>query len=430
LPARAILVATGAQPNIAYAYEHHDTFARSSWSYTPHQSIEGSLHALTDEVSMQSEDIGIFTSYAHGRYRVSFLGDTHPVAHGSVVKAIASAKKAYGPIMSAMAPYQPAVAAEDYADFAKQMQDYFSTTLIAVTQVAPQCTMLRVRAQAATKHYYPGQFYRLQPMARESQGDIAWESESVALLGIMHPDCPDELRFYLFDQGVSSRLLSQLAPGDSLSLMGPTGAALRTAGGPGDSLLVIGGFMAIPYVLALSHATRASGKHLCFVAVVAEESLGGLAQEIASACDAVRYIDEVGELVTAARSVPVEYLERTQEVITIASDTLLSTVRENVALRALFPKDVRYVGSVYGPMQCMLKGVCGQCLQFQIDPETGERKKAVYACSWQHQPMDKIDIPHIEARLSQNSMQAALSRLWQEAMHGADKGATIKPETD
>jgi hypothetical protein len=30
------------------------------------------------------------------------------------------------------------------------------------------------------------------------------------------------------------------------------------------------------------------------------------------------------------------------------------------------------IGSINSPMQCMMKEVCAQCLQRQVDPETGE----------------------------------------------------------
>lgn len=60
----------------------------------------------------------------------------------------------------------------------------------------------------------------------------------------------------------------------------------------------------------------------------------------------------------------------------------------------------------------MLKGVCAQCLQWQIDPETGQRTKAVFACSWQDQPLEIIDIQHIDERNRQNELHDQLSNLW------------------
>ncbi|HKK13779.1 MAG TPA: hypothetical protein VKA14_03885, partial [Gammaproteobacteria bacterium] len=68
--------------------------------------------------------------------------------------------------------------------------------------------------------------------------------------------------------------------------------------------------------------------------------------------------------------------------------------------------------SISGPMQCMLKGVCSQCLQWQIDPATGERTKAVFACSWQDEPLEIVDLDNLDERLVQNRLQERLTDLW------------------
>ena len=63
-------------------------------------------------------------------------------------------------------------------------------------------------------------------------------------------------------------------------------------------------------------------------------------------------------------------------------------------------------------MQCMLKGVCAQCLQWQIDPETGKRTRAVFSCAEQDQPLGWIDLENMEARMRQNALPERLTSLW------------------
>ena len=84
----------------------------------------------------------------------------------------------------------------------------------------------------------------------------------------------------------------------------------------------------------------------------------------------------------------------------------------NTHLKEYLVKEPRIYGSVYSTMQWMLKGVCAQCLQWQIDPETGKRTKAVFACSWPEQPLELIDFDNIEERQVQNRLQEHLSSLW------------------
>jgi hypothetical protein len=60
----------------------------------------------------------------------------------------------------------------------------------------------------------------------------------------------------------------------------------------------------------------------------------------------------------------------------------------------------------------MLKGVCAQCLQWQIDPETGQRTKAVFSCAQQDQPLGWVDLDNLTARQSQNRLLERLSSQW------------------
>jgi len=62
-------------------------------------------------------------------------------------------------------------------------------------------------------------------------------------------------------------------------------------------------------------------------------------------------------------------------------------------------------------MQCMMKEVCAQCLQPQIDPVTGERS-VVFSCFNQDQALDRVDFPALHERLAQNGAQEKLTAQW------------------
>ena len=81
-------------------------------------------------------------------------------------------------------------------------------------------------------------------------------------------------------------------------------------------------------------------------------------------------------------------------------------------LKPYFSKKISVTGTVGSPMQCMMKGVCGQCLQWQIDPETGKRTRAVFSCVKQDQPLDWIDLDNLSARQSQNRLSEYMTGLW------------------
>ena len=107
-------------------------------------------------------------------------------------------------------------------------------------------------------------------------------------------------------------------------------------------------------------------------------------------------------------------LQNVDRVLVIGTQKLLKVFQEarRTFLNEYFVKDPKVIASVYGPMQCMLKGVCAQCLTWQIDPTTGKRSKAVFACSWHDQPLEMVDLDNLEERLLQNHCQEILSNLW------------------
>ena len=59
----------------------------------------------------------------------------------------------------------------------------------------------------------------------------------------------------------------------------------------------------------------------------------------------------------------------------------------------------------------MMKEVCAQCLQPQIDPVTGERT-VVFSCFNQDQALDQVDFPALHERLAQNGAQEKLTAQW------------------
>ena len=106
-------------------------------------------------------------------------------------------------------------------------------------------------------------------------------------------------------------------------------------------------------------------------------------------------------------------LEEADRLIAIGSDRMMNAVREarRGVLEDLLRPDHVGIGSINSPMQCMLKEVCSQCLQRQVDPATG-RETLVFSCYNQDQPLDCVDFSFLSARLRQNSAAEKLTSLW------------------
>jgi hypothetical protein len=100
-------------------------------------------------------------------------------------------------------------------------------------------------------------------------------------------------------------------------------------------------------------------------------------------------------------------------MIVIGSDRMMAAVKEarHGRLARWLKPGHRAIGSINSPMQCMMKGVCAQCLCRHVDPATGE-ESFVYSCYDQDQELDRVDFRHLGARLRQNSLAEKLSDLW------------------
>ncbi len=415
VPARAIFVATGAKPNIAYEFEHRGTFARDGFKYQRYEVVNNTLRQVTTESHVKTDYFGPFTSYDLKHHRVSFLGDTHPIFHGSVVKAIASAKRSYPKITEVLAPNFRTGDENEYQAFRSKISDNFSATVISICELNARVFELKVRAPLAAKNSQPGQFYRLQNyecFSREIEG-TRLQMEALSLIGFnLDGDPPDELRFIVEQKGASSRLLRCVKPDEPIALMGPTGAR-SSINEKSETIMIIGGNMAVAQLLSLRSTLK--GTRVVFVGVFEQESDMIYRQEMSEIAEKIVFLCKRDLSSGMILKILRENLKTLSTVMLVGDAILLKAVQ--AARGQLLPGELQhceFTASVFGPMQCMLKGVCAQCLQWQIDPSTGKRTKAVYACSWQNQPLEIIDIDNISERLAQNHVQEVLTNLWLE----------------
>ena len=83
-------------------------------------------------------------------------------------------------------------------------------------------------------------------------------------------------------------------------------------------------------------------------------------------------------------------------------------------LKNLLPARNVALGCVNSPMQCMLKGVCGHCLQLLRDPTTGQTG-LIFSCQNQDQSLDDIDFSVLHQRLTQNRLEECQTMHWLDA---------------
>ncbi len=448
LLARAVLVATGAQPNIIYEKEHPGHFQLEGDHFLPHICHRDALQPVSVAEHCKSAEFGAFTSYRADNKVVSFLGDTHPTFHGSVVKAIASAKRSYPDILHvlercASQPPDPV----GYADFRAHLAQRLRVRLARVNQIAPGVAELWVEAPQAARNFLPGQFFRLQTYERLSAVQAETRLQ-VPLLTVSGAGVQGDLvRLLLWQGSPAARLVTELAPGTPVVLMGPNGTPTQLRG---TTALIIASQWGSAVMLALGPWLRAQGIKVVLAVFYRT------AQDVLHRAELEQGADHL--LWCVAEGAPVMTL-RPGDVSIIADDVTAVLQRYQLGafpnlpelgqidsllvmgtggiLRAMqqmlkredrggFGAEIQALGAVGSPMQCMLKGVCAQCLQWQIDPDSGQRTRAVFACAEQDQPLSWLDLENMGARMSQNRLAEQLTNLWLQ--HLLTQRVAEKPE--
>jgi NADPH-dependent glutamate synthase beta subunit-like oxidoreductase/NAD(P)H-flavin reductase len=442
IPARSIFVATGTQPNIAYEFEHRGTFTRVGLQYQHYEDVNGALTIAPGIIHCKEPNFGAFTSYQVDNHRVSLIGDTHPVFHGNVVKAIASGLRTYPKILEALkAKLGKLGNQEEYETFAMKMKYLFISKIAHIQRYTDKVIELTVHAPLAAKHYHPGQFYRLQNYETFAPriDHTSLQIEPIALIAASADHANGSLKFIVIENGASTKLCATFKPGDPVALMGPTGVRGKISH-ESETVLLVGSQLSIALMQSYGAALRHAGNKVIYLGhfktkdeVYCQDQLEDIADLIIWTTDSEDLIPKRRPQDYSVQSDPLEALlryaqgtldpEKSHPEISLAdldriyitgNTCLLRQFQEarKTKLKEFLIKEPNMFGSVHSTMQCMLKGVCAQCLQWQIDPETGKRTKAVFACSWPDQPLEIIDIDNIDERQVQNRLQERLGSLW------------------
>jgi NAD(P)H-flavin reductase len=214
--------------------------------------------------------------------------------------------------------------------------------------------------------------------------------------------------------------------------MGPTGTPTEIPAN--ETVALVGGGLGNAVLFSIGQALRAAGSRVLYFAGYRKMIDRYKIEEIDAASDVVVWCcDEgpgfqpprpqdksfVGNIVRAMHAyasgalgeqpIPLAQADR---IMAIGSHRMMGAValaRHNELKPYLKPHHA--IASINSPMQCMMKEICAQCLQPQIDPATG-KTRYVFSCFNQDQAIDCVDFAALDARLSQNSVQEALTAQW------------------
>jgi NADPH-dependent glutamate synthase beta subunit-like oxidoreductase/NAD(P)H-flavin reductase len=428
IPAKAILVAAGTVPNTLVAREQ------------PGYRIDGKYFQAYDEQGVpvspercakphSTDSIARLTGDGRG---VTFFGDLHPSYAGNVVSAMASAKKG-SPLISRM--LTRSVPRSEPSVLRQALRDGLTAIVVRVERLTRTIVEVVVRAPLAAQAFRPGQFFRLQnfeafaPAVRGTRLAM----EGLALTGAWVDVERGEIGLITLELGGSSSLCDLLKPGEPVVVMGPTGEPTHIPSG--DTVLLAGGGLGNAVLFSIGRALRAAGSHVLYFAGYADSADVFRRDDIEAAADVVVWCSDrepapamrracdrsfVGNIVDGMRAyaegrlgdrpIPLQQVDR---IIAIGSDRMMAAVAaaRHRELAPYLKRDHVALASINSPMQCMMKEICGQCLQTHRDPVTGQ-ETVVFTCSNQDQAMDQVVFPVLRDRLSQNSLQEKLTARW------------------
>ena len=432
LAARTVLVAAGTQPNTMLGREDPINVRLDGKHF---QAFDETGLAVSPERTSKPESAHVLMSNRPDGRAISFFGDLHPSFAGNVVKAMASATRGY-PVVTRMLDRCPSSTIAQ-APFIELLDRDLRATVHAVERLTPTIVELIVHAPAAARAFRPGQFFRLQNfevLARKAT-DTRLATEALALTGAWVDADRGFVSTIVLEMGGSSDICASFRPGDPVVLMGPTGEPTEIA--PGETYLLAGGGLGNAVLFSVGQAARAKGSKVLYFAAYKAPQDRFKAGQIERAADAVIWCSDtapgfiparpqdrafVGNIVEAMQAYGqgmlgdrgVKLADVTR-LIAIGSDAMMAAIARarGAALRPYLSPQHHAIASVNSPMQCMMKEICGQCLQRHRDPITNA-ETVVFSCAGQDQPLDRIDFQGLRARLRQNSVQEKLTRRWIE----------------
>ncbi|MBS1832311.1 MAG: FAD-dependent oxidoreductase [Acidobacteria bacterium] len=430
LPARAILVAAGTQPNTVLARE--DGSIELDGKYF--RAVDDNGNPVKPERISKPAESHVLMSIRPGDGKaLSFFGDLHPSYAGNVVKAMGSAKQGYPVVSRILEKNAPAGRTPE------ELQSYLNDNLRArvhdVIRLTPNIVEVVVRAPLAARSFQPGQFYRLQnyeAMAKRVDGTVLG-MEGLALTGASVEHDAGLLSTIVLEMGGSSDLCAHLQPGEPVILMGPTGEPTETP--HRETVLLVGGGLGNAVLFSIGQKLRENGSRVIYIAGYKRMIDRYKIEEIERAADIVIWCCDEAPGFTPTRSMdrsvvmnivdaiaayargdlgdPEIPLNQVDRIIAIGSDGMMAAVgraRHN-QLAPYLKKEHHAIGSINSPMQCMMKEICAQCLQIHKDPATG-KETIVFSCANQDQSLDHVDFTNLRSRLSQNGTQEKLTKLW------------------
>lgn len=381
--------------------------------------VRKKLEARTIIIAIGTENQSDFLSNIclHDNYlgnKVTYFGDCDPLYVGSVVKAIASSKEGYKIIGKRLVSNPPNFSG-NYLEFFAKLDHLLTSRIKEVNILSDKIVELVIFSPLAAQNFSPGQFFRLQNYS----GDLTKIMEPLAITGAYVDRDKGLIYLIILEIGKSSNLCRFLTKNEPVVLMGPTGAPTEIL--KDRNIVVIGGGLGNAVLFSIAKAFKNNNCKIIYFAGYKNRQDRFYQDQIEQSSDMVIWCCQEGILAknrlgdisikgNVIDGIKLLYSNElnmdknsnlVDRIIAIGSASMMEAVRD--IKDEFFGKKTELIVSINSPMQCMMKGICGQCLQKVTD-----QRKYIFTCACQDQNAEIIDFTGLKNRLEQNSLQEKL----------------------
>lgn len=424
-PCRALLIAAGTTPNVSPILE--DNLDLKLDGYYP-QMIDERGHEIQTNHSAKPRQFSTLTKIDTQGRAVSFFGDLHPNFEGNVVKAMSSAKNGHKQITRLL---NTSTNNNDvsFDGFLQKINSEFLVQIHEINALSDYVFEIIIKAPLLAHHTQIGQIFRLQNYHAFAPKikDQTMAMEGVAVTALDVDVAQGLIKGIVTNYGGSTALIKNFRKNDPCIFMGPSGKPTEIA--QNETVVLIGGGRGH---MPLTHIARVYKMHGCkiiFCVGYKKSEYIVLQSEMEKFSDVLIYAieDDVdvqlnrsqdrfyqGTAIDALQQYFSQNHEKIDRIFTIGGDKMMAEIarlrHENIIPQ--FAQAPIAITSLNAPMQCMMKGVCSQCLQKRTD-DLGN-VEYFYSCANQDQDTDRLDFKHLHARCGQNSLQEKVTKLWIE----------------
>jgi NADPH-dependent glutamate synthase beta subunit-like oxidoreductase/NAD(P)H-flavin reductase len=417
LPCKTLLMAIGTMPNISYVLEDGIKLANNG-KYLQQNLDEDFL------LNKNNQKFSLINTVDENLRAISFFGDLHPQYEGNVVRAMASAKIGSVQINKLLHKLTNLNVNNQNINKYKNYKEDFLVNIFKINRLSNHVVEIFVKSKLLAQQTSIGQIFRLhnyQTLASEIDGQrLAMEGVVVTALSVDKES--GIISGIVVETGGSSSLIKNFTPNEPCVFMGPSGKPTEIPSN--ETVVLIGGGRGNQPLTALAEVFKANNCKVIFFAgykkieyIVRQERMKKATDNLIIAIENEKVDESIffsGTVIEAIKNYFTKNHQKIDRVFAIGNDNLMHEIarlrNENIVEEFALAK--YSITSLNSPMQCMMKGVCGQCLQRIKNPDG--TYKYFYSCANQDQMSDQLDFDNLHARCQQNSLLEKLTKFWIE----------------